>query len=371
MPTTVNKTVKSSGGDYTSVSAWEAGQQAVAADIVAADQIQQAECFAFQDTTNATLAGWTTDATRYLRVYAHAGAEAQMPYNTSTSYRLETTTGSSALAIQQGYTRIERIQVKVTAPGFAGGRNAVEFNYANGPVAYLLGCYVRFVANASDTVEAYGVEAGNANSIYVIANCVFDGFSDVGSVTNTAIWGQWGTGYVYNNTMVNCARGIASVSNGLIFAKNNLYYGAGIASPDGFFTSGSGAFDSSSDYNASTVASDASGAHSRNSQTFTFVNTGTGDYHLASGDGGAKNFGVDLSADSHYAFNTDFDAVSRPQGASWDIGATEYASVGNSPQIVGAGASGSMGLPANLGKVPKFFIRTNPPTNGFTVWRTK
>lgn len=326
MTTTINKTIKSSLGDFSSLSGWEAIQQA---DLVAADQIQQAECFAFQDTTATTIAGWTTDATRYPRVYATAGAEAQLPYNTSTSYRLETTSGSGSISIQQGYTRIERIQLKVTAPNFAGGRFVVEFNYANGPVAYVLGCYLKFVTDPADTTEGHGIEAGNANSIYVVANCVFNGFDATGGGgTNTAIYAQWGTGYVYNNTIVNSVRGIASVSNGAVFAKNNLYDGTGVTGADGFFTSGSGVFDASSDYNASSVAADAPGAHSTNGATFTFVNTGTGDYHITAADAGAREKGLDLSADAHYAFAIDFDGVARPQGTLWDCGCHEVAAGG-------------------------------------------
>jgi len=50
-----------------------------------------------------------------------------------------------------------------------------------------------------------------------------------------------------------------------------------------------------------------------------FVNAASQDFHLQSGSA-AKDAGISLSS----IFTTDFDAVGRPQGASWDEGAYEY-----------------------------------------------
>jgi hypothetical protein len=69
MPTVITKTVKSSLGDYSSVSAGEAGVQTLySSNFVTADVQVDLECYNFSDTTAVIVDGTTTDATRYLRV---------------------------------------------------------------------------------------------------------------------------------------------------------------------------------------------------------------------------------------------------------------------------------------------------------------
>src|SRR3990170_1219772 len=85
MATTVTKTIKSSGGDYTSLSAWEAGQQG---NLVTADQIQVAECYSMLDTSICVINGWTTDATRYIEIKTPVSERHDGKWNTS-KYRLE------------------------------------------------------------------------------------------------------------------------------------------------------------------------------------------------------------------------------------------------------------------------------------------
>jgi len=59
------KTIKSSGGDYTSLTAWEAGEQA---DLVALDRVAVAECYDFESVESPiSINGWTTDVTITLK----------------------------------------------------------------------------------------------------------------------------------------------------------------------------------------------------------------------------------------------------------------------------------------------------------------
>ncbi|MFH1666726.1 MAG: hypothetical protein ABIA17_04055, partial [Elusimicrobiota bacterium] len=61
------KTIKSSGGDYTSLTAWEAGEQA---DLVALDRVAVAECYDFESVESPiSINGWTTDAGHYIKIY--------------------------------------------------------------------------------------------------------------------------------------------------------------------------------------------------------------------------------------------------------------------------------------------------------------
>jgi chitodextrinase len=77
--------------------------------------------------------------------------------------------------------------------------------------------------------------------------------------------------------------------------------------------------------NGTTVSTSINNAGSSNSNPVTFVNVAANDFHLASSDLGAKDQG---SAWPATYISTDKEGNSRPQGAAWDIGAHEYASVG-------------------------------------------
>ncbi len=86
--TEVISTIKEDGtGDYTSLSAWEAGENR---DLVALDEIAVAQIdgtWTNPDTTAVTIDGWVTDATRYIKIYTTATARHDGKWNTG-KYRL-------------------------------------------------------------------------------------------------------------------------------------------------------------------------------------------------------------------------------------------------------------------------------------------
>ncbi|OGS22243.1 MAG: hypothetical protein A2252_06695 [Elusimicrobia bacterium RIFOXYA2_FULL_39_19] len=88
---------------------------------------------------------------------------------------------------------------------------------------------------------------------------------------------------------------------------------------DGF---GGGGWDAASDYNLSDIASDAPGTNSKNATTVTFESKTNKNFHIAEADASAKDFGMYLSTDTYLSFSTDIDGDSR--SGSWDIGADEY-----------------------------------------------
>ena len=137
-----------------------------------------------------------------------------------------------------------------------------------------------------------------------------------------------GTGYIYNNTVVNVPIGIHSKSdNGNTIVKNNIVQGA----DSGYDGAGyKGNFDSSSRNNVSNQ-NDAPGSNSQKNTTVSFVNKTNKDFHLSPGDTKALNKGVSLISDSYLPVSSDFEGNSRPSGAAWDIGADEYyvAPIGN------------------------------------------
>src|SRR3990167_9466847 len=112
MATTITSTIKPTGGDYTSLSAWEAAKQG---NLVTLDQIQQAECYNMSDTTAVIVDGWTTDATRYIEIYGVASDKTASNTGiwSTGRYRLEVASAlnSAALKILEAYARVDSLQV--------------------------------------------------------------------------------------------------------------------------------------------------------------------------------------------------------------------------------------------------------------------
>jgi hypothetical protein len=146
---------------------------------------------------------------------------------------------------------------------------------------------------------------------------------DVGTPGYTAgIQSETGTAYLYNNTIVNIISGFAIRADGKVIAKNNL--------TDAPVSDFYGSFYPGSDFNAS-ADDTAPGFNSRRNQTFTFVDRAGRNLHLASFDGGARNYGLDLSSDPTVAFADDIDGNARSGG--WDIGADETTGLDTIPPI--------------------------------------
>jgi hypothetical protein len=296
MATTITKTVKASGGDYTSLSAWEAGEQG---DLVTADELRQAECYGFQDTSVCAIDGSTTDATRYLRVFAAAGAEAQLPFDTSgTAYRL--TPAAHAITMSDDYTRIERIQVHPTGNNYA--------ILVGAPGGRLVGC--NLAGGGGGGGGGFFVNVSLGAGTFTVINCV--GRNTGGGNAYTFRIGATGTVVFYNCTAyapANSARGFVQDA-GTVICTNCLSITGTGAAFSGTFTD--------SDYNASSDTS-APGAASLLSIADPFVDAATFDFHLGSG-AGPIGAGTDLSG----TFTDDFDGDTR--SGSWDIGADEVVS---------------------------------------------
>jgi len=175
-------------------------------------------------------------------------------------------------------------------------------------------CRVRVISNTG-TTAAWGVSLVGSDSADRVENCIITCEGTAPTVTIGIRRGDTNTPmYAYNNTIVgpfNIGIQNADVSAARLVAKNNIVDGA--TTPFSQLGGGWGA----SDYNA-TTGTGAPGANSRDSQTFTYV--GAPDYTLSPSDAGARNFGTTIGG-----FSIDMAGVSRPIGATWDIGASEAA----------------------------------------------
>lgn len=307
MPTTVTSTIKSAGGDFSSLTAWEAAKQA---DIAAADQIQQAECYSFNDTNPFTIDGWTTDATRYIRMYAASGE--RHDGTPGTGFRLDSSGFTVGLTVNEDFVRGEGISFRM------GSNNQGFLRTSNNASVRDLRFSHCLFGQASNF--AHVVLDPGASSVVRLWNCIFDCRTPVPALQLSS-----GTLYCYNNTAAysgGAASGGFSIlfqrSGGTFVAKNNVADGRNLSS----HTCYSGTFDAASTNNLATDTT-APGSNAKNSKAPVYVNGASGNFKLDPNDADCRNQGADLSADANLIVADDIIGTVRPVGSAFDIGASE------------------------------------------------
>jgi hypothetical protein len=332
--TQTTRTIKPSGGDYTSLSAWEAGEQQ---DLVANNKSATAEISGDwsggPDTTNLSVDGWTVDSIHTITIRTDAANRASATWD-ATKYRLENTTSSttSFFMIKVPFTHIVGLQV--------------FFNRSNGSDRTI------YVLLGADNVSIDGcfVRGSGESLVYDHSGCVRV-INSVLSATNSAraiYWNCWAgaskVGLAYNCTAYN-----PSASSSPLFQRyGNTTVTVKNVTATGGSLSFSGVFNAASDYNTSSDAT-AVGANSQTGVTPAFVDAAGLDFHLASGDTIARGNGTDLSSDATYPFSDDIDGDTR---SAWDIGADEYqAPVGGTTHNAAGTSDAFAGASASATKV--------------------
>lgn len=336
---------------YTSLFAAEADLQGT--NYITADQQPVIECRASSGaaetgTSQVLISGWTLDATHYLTIES-TGAYRHPGYWDDTKYRLSIT--GNAYRVSQQYVRTVGLQIEEV---HTGGRTAITISATD---ALIDKCIARTDAagNSSNCVAVNGTYAP------VIQNCLLHnrsssgkGFTDVASSSGSGA-------KLYNNTFVGANDGDTAIEaevggGNVVDARNNLFYNFG--------TSASGDFAATSDYNATDRATIATGgANDRVSQTFTFVNAVSGDYHLDAADTGAKDQGADLSA---LGFSTDIDGATR--SGTWDIGFDEVVVVSGGADVPLTATSGGGTQLTALLSVRKSLVASFNGSGGLTAF---
>ncbi len=309
---------------YESLAAWETDYGGIdfgvhtVGDLIAADKIAVARIegtWTQVDTTRVSIGGWATDADHYIRIYT--APEARHTGVAGSGYRLASTDASGVLLyVTVAYLRVEGLELHAAST-------------YSGPVIYLrpntdagVG-EIHFSHNlihGNRTATGHGLHNYDCRGMVKVWNNII---YDVGVAGSTAgIMNGVGTMIAYNNTVVDVVAGFALRSSGGILARNNLADAPG--------TDYYGSFAAGSDFNASTDAS-APGLHSRRNQTFVFANRAGKNFHLAATDTGARNYGLDLSADLHLPIADDIDGQTRSGG--WDIGADETSGADTIPPV--------------------------------------
>ena len=185
---------------------------------------------------------------------------------------------------------------------------------------HLVGCLIR--GNNSGTGSANGIATRSSAIDSIIANCLVYSTDNHGYIID-AVGEQ---SYLYNNVSANNGNQGVRRNGGDAILKNTLSH----SNITDFF----GFFNASSVTNASSDGT-APGTGSRINQLFDFVDELNNNYHLLSTDGGAQNFGTDLSGDSIFPFDDDID---NHPFVIWDIGFDEivtgvFPRVGNKSRL--------------------------------------
>ena len=307
------------GGHYTSLTTWEAGRQG---NLVTADTIEIAECYS--DWSDGlvdafTISGWTTDSTRYVKIYAPASE--RHSGTASAGFKLKNTTVASVpLAISEGWVRIEGLVIEQTIADY-GAVTIIGADTLDDEI-WVSKCVI-YNSNAAPGSSKGIASTGTDNPLIKAWNNIIYDFSGAGgagvkNIDGAAMWN------VYNNTAYNCYGGVNN-AGGAMVAINNLADQPN--SGNGFTGLSAG-----SDYNASSDATAGSfGANGRANQAFIFASAVIKDFHLDVLDTGAKGFGV--SDPGAGLFSDDIDGISRG-GSAWDIGASVNTAPGRGAALV-------------------------------------
>ena len=308
-----DQTVNNITRAFNSLSAAEAGASGASylstLDLVTGNYTLNFPCYADgADTTLVIIDGLTTGVNNYIKIYtpvnsSEVGVSQRHNGKAGTGYVLAVPKSSSvSLFIQDDFVRVDGIEIDDSSA--TGGVDALQIDYINsGAMFYISNVIVH--GSPRD-----GLQLDNSNGTYYVWNNIIYNNTGTGIVVNG------GTGYIYSNTIIGNYYGIYSPAGATVTLKNNIANSSSnkdyAGTPDNV------------DYCASgdDSASDWGGTGNRINQNFSFVNAANKDYHLASGDEGALDFGVDLSGDANLNFTDDIDGETRT--GTWDIGADEY-----------------------------------------------
>lgn len=308
---TTNKivTVKAAGGDYATLSAAEAGEQG---NFIDWGRQLTIECYALTDTTAVTVDGSTCDASNYIEIKGAGTGRHAGVFDTG-KYLLDIS--GTALNLSDDCCRVDGIQIRVTRNS-SGARYGINTQGATG-VVYNVNCIlVGVISSTAGGIIGIRHNGGGTSGLCAWNNLFVNWTGGAGG--NIGMQGQdfKTLSKILNNTFVACDTALVRTA-GTANITNCLFSGC-TADASGTIVD---AYCATS--NDNTKGLTAAGTGHRFSQTFTFA--GAGNYHLASNDGGARNYGLDLSA----TFTTDVDGETRPTGAgTWDIGFDEYLAAG-------------------------------------------
>jgi len=311
MATLVAKTI-GTGGDYTTLQAWE---DACPASLVTADQIWQGRVKnqVFSGTTAMlTISGTAVDSTRYVELTTDTGCSFldnansrtnALRYNEANGAAIKATGAWSGnvVIISQAYTRINKLQISSTSnSGFAIAQSASTYVDVDK-------CILESTGSAG-VINLYG--AGNAIRNSLVVQRKATSATSIAKIESNAA--------AYNTTFVSTA---SVATNGITGAYgNNVIENCYVGNVTNV-TSGSSVFTKSTSFTSVSGPPSGWSAAPFSTATFESITNGTHDFRLAAGSSL-----IDVgTTDATYAAN---DITGLVRAGTWDVGAWEAASGG-------------------------------------------
>lgn len=276
MTTTITKTIKTSGGDYTTLTAWEAANQG---DLVALDQIQQAECYAGAFTDSVSVQAWVTGPSNYIRIYTPLTERHNGTSRDVSGIGFQLRGASAVMTIVVDHIRLEGLNIKSTA-------NVTALATAGGGISVANDVRVtECIIEGATTTAWLALMSNDTDLILTMRNCVIYNAGNGSALGAAAIK----SATIQHCTIIGTGSGFAcewGPSAGQTHTLNNNYVASG--SNLAFHRVGSGGTVVAS-YNASSDATGddpgATGALINKAVVDQFVSIGAGteDFHLKAG----------------------------------------------------------------------------------------
>lgn len=300
------------GKSYTVLATWEADTDN---DLVATTISPVLECYDNGSSFNdyVTLDGSTTSSSYFRIIRPAVGNKHNGTPNTGV--RFANTTAAHVFYINESYSQVQDLVAKST---FSSASYFQVF-YMHGVGSMTIGCIAYDSANSGTGITAgFYADANLAGPV----DCLSHNNEGAGFSLYIVSAGQ--NAFAYNCTATNNGApggfraggtaGTTTLKNCLASDNITDFVKVSTVSPVVTYCASKDA-----------TADDWAGAGNRINQTFTFVDSANDNFHLASTDAGAINYGTDLSADGTFAFDDDIDGQTRT--APWDIGADEYVTI--------------------------------------------
>ncbi len=322
-------TVNSIAHNWASLSAAEAGADDSGylntADLTSANVRLNLCCYYDHDDYtaddgNAAISGYTTDSTRYINIFA-PGGDTESIYSQRHNgvwddhkFKIERTDGN-LLTIYDSYTRISHLQAFVTA---SSGIRVCYYMYSTETSLGMrvFSCIARGSISGSGNGQGIYSRASAYEEQYIYNNLIYD-FNGAGTDSRgiSSSSSSASNVHIYNNTVINCIRGIQIGSSATSsYIKNNMVYGC----TDAFYGTTTNAANNISE--TETFGSGSSTTSQTTAQLFTDYDND--DFSVKDTDSDLYDAGTDLSA----YFTTDIAGTTR---STWDIGAFEYVASGS------------------------------------------
>jgi hypothetical protein len=319
MPTTVTSTIGTATRDYSTIAAWE---DATDVNIVTADELHVGECYNDAEFAEAvTIAGATTDATRYRHLTVAAGESFAdhadkltnaLKYDQTKGVGISSSTfGAQVVYLQENYARVSRVQIEAISTADRGVRMDNTNNLASG-----------VLVDGTYRQQGFYLSSTTAKCV----NCLAIVRNTAGAVTgfhfqyfNVSTWGTFNCTAVRPSDLTGTVGGGFRHSNSgrAAVAKNCAAFGF-VGGNEGF----SNAAWASSDYNATDSATATGGGNDLVELTyanqFENVEDSTSDFRVKSGSD-LDGAGVTDSSNTN-----DLDIVEQTREANPTIGAWEF-----------------------------------------------